>query len=197
MPSYVPPKKNTAYVFTVALVSQTNPLKMQANPTLAAGDVKVSIDNGAQANLATLPTVTPAAGVFVKVSLSAAEMNGDNISIAFIDAAGAEWCDLVINIQTAANQIDDLPALIAAAGTLTSGERNAIADAYLDRVDAIETGIAPRGTLRLLLAALVGKLSGASGTTVTIRNVGDTKNRIVTTVVQGVGDRTGVVTDIT
>ena len=108
MASYVTPKKNTAFVFFVALTSQANPLVLQANPTLAAGDVKVSIDGGAFANLTTLPTVTPAAGTSIQVSLSAGEMNGDNILIAFIDAAGAEWCDLAVGIQTTNQQINDL-----------------------------------------------------------------------------------------
>lgn len=108
MASYVTPKKNTALILYVGLVSQADTKLLKANPTLAAGDFKVSVDGGAFANLATLPTVTPAAGTAVKISLSAAEMNGDNIVVACIDAAGAEWCDQLINLQTTARQIDDL-----------------------------------------------------------------------------------------
>lgn len=108
MPSYVTPKKNTAYILYVGLVDQANTKLLKAAPTLAAGDFKVSIDGGAFANLATLPTVTPAGGTAVKISLSAAEMNGDNIVVTCIDAAGAEWCDQLINLQTSARQIDDL-----------------------------------------------------------------------------------------
>ena len=108
MTSYVSPKKNSAFIFYGAVVSQANTNTMQSNPTIAAGDFKVSIDGGALANLATLPAVTPASSVMVKFSLSAAEMNGDNITVVCIDAAGAEWCDAVFNIQTSARQIDDL-----------------------------------------------------------------------------------------
>ncbi len=36
------------------------------------------------------------------------EMAGDNIQVQFVDAAGAEWCDLVVNIQTTLRQVDDL-----------------------------------------------------------------------------------------
>lgn len=108
MATYFPAKKNTAHVLYVSFISQANTKIMQANPTLAAGDAKVSIDGGALANLATLPAVTPGSSKAVKVDLSAAEMNGDNIVIIFSDAAGAEWCDLVINLQTTARQIDDL-----------------------------------------------------------------------------------------
>ena len=108
MPSYVTPKKNTAYVFYVGLVDQANTKLLKANPTQAAGDVKVSIDGGAFANLATLPDAEPNSSAAVRVQLSSSEMNGDNIVVQFIDAAGAEWCDQLINLQTSARQIDDL-----------------------------------------------------------------------------------------
>lgn len=108
MATYVPAKINTALIVYVDLVSQANTKLFQVAPTIAAGDFKVSIDGGAYANLATLPVVTPAAGSTVKISLSAAEMNGDNIHVQCRDAAGAEWCDLSFNIQTAARQVDDL-----------------------------------------------------------------------------------------
>lgn len=108
MGSYVTPKKNSSFIFFISLASQANPKLFQSSPTLAAGDVKVSIDGGAQANLATLPVVSPAGSTGVKVVLSAGEMNGDNIRVIFSDAAGAEWCDLSVSIQTSARQIDDL-----------------------------------------------------------------------------------------
>jgi hypothetical protein len=92
----------TSYIFYVGLVSQADTKLLKANPTIAAGDFKVSIDGGAFANLTTLPTVTPAAGTAVKITLSAAEMTGTNIFVTAIDAAGAEWCDDCYNIQTTA-----------------------------------------------------------------------------------------------
>ena len=123
MATYVPCKKNDAggFIFYVALISQANTKLFQVNPTLAAGDAKVSIDGGATANLGTLPAVTPAGGRMVKVTLAQAEINGDNIQVFLSDAAGAEWCDLAVNIQTVAMQIDDLasPTNITA-GTITT-----------------------------------------------------------------------------
>jgi hypothetical protein len=47
-----------------------------------------------------LPTVTPASGAIVKIVLTAAEMNGDNVVVQCIDAVGAEWCDQIIDLQT-------------------------------------------------------------------------------------------------
>ena len=108
MPSYVTPKINTEYIFYVSLVSQADTKLLQNSPTMAAGDVKVSTDGAAEANITTLPVVTPASSDALKVTLSAAEMNGDNVRVTFSDAAGAEWCDLTVNIQTSARQVDDL-----------------------------------------------------------------------------------------
>lgn len=108
MATYQPPKRGVEYITYVSLVSQADAKLLQSNPTLAAGDVKISKDGGAFANLNTLPTVTPASGKGVKVTLSATEMTADNVLVIFSDAAGAEWCDLSLNIQTSAQQIDDL-----------------------------------------------------------------------------------------
>ena len=121
MATYQPPKRGVEYITYVSLVSQADAKLLKANPTLAAGDVQISKDGGAFANLATLPTVTPAAGKGVKVTLSATEMTADNVLVIFSDAAGAEWCDLSVNLQTSALQIDDLatPTNITA-GTITT-----------------------------------------------------------------------------
>ena len=108
MATVVPAKKGTAYIFYIGLASQADPRVLQANPTIAAGDVKVATDDGAPGNLVTLPVFDADFTKRVKVSLSAGEMNGDNITMIFSDIAGAEWCDLIVNIQTVANQIDDL-----------------------------------------------------------------------------------------
>ena len=96
----MPPTKNTAYTFYVGLDSQANTNILQANPTLAVGDVKVSIDGGALNNIATLPVVTPALSKVIKVDLSAAEMNGDRIVILFSDITGSEWQDRMFMIST-------------------------------------------------------------------------------------------------
>lgn len=110
MTTQIPVIKNDAAgaILYTALVSQASPAAFQANPTLAAGDVKISLDGGAFNNLGTLPAVTPAAGKAVKITLSQAETNGDNLVIVFSDAAGAEWCDQVMTIPTAPRHLGDL-----------------------------------------------------------------------------------------
>lgn len=70
-----------------------------------------------------------------------------------------------------------------------------VADEILD-AQMVETGLSVRDTLKLCVAALAGKISGASGTTVTIRNaVGDDANRIVATV-DASGNRTAITYDL-
>jgi hypothetical protein len=108
MPTYNTPKRATAFKLYVGLVDQANTKLLKANPTIAAGDFQVSKDGGAFANLTTLPSANPASGRSVMIDLSAAEMTADNVVIQCVDAAGAEWCDLFVNLQTTARQIDDL-----------------------------------------------------------------------------------------
>lgn len=132
-----PPKKNTAYTFYVGLLDQADTKLLKASPTIAAGDFKVSTDGGAFANPATLPAVTPAGGRAVLVTLSAAEMNGDKITVVASDAAGAEWCDLLVSFDTSVRQVDDL------AYPATSG-RSIVVDAA-GLVDANVVKVGPTG----------------------------------------------------
>jgi len=102
------PKKNTAYVFSVGLVDSTDAGVFLTNPTIAAGDFQVSTGFGALANLATLPAVDPANSGIVKISLSAAEMNADEVIVKGKDAAGAEWSDVHVHIDAPVSNIDDV-----------------------------------------------------------------------------------------
>ena len=99
-----PPKKNQAFTFYITLTDATSALgALKANPTIAAGDFTVSTDGGAFANLGTLPTVTPAAGRGVKISMSASEMNGDQVLIIWEDQTSPpEWVAGSVCIETTA-----------------------------------------------------------------------------------------------
>jgi hypothetical protein len=82
---------------------------LKSNPTLEVGDVKVSKDGGAFANITTLPTVTPTGGVSVKITLSDDEMNADNVVIVFQDQTLIkEWADTFIEVQTTVSDIDEV-----------------------------------------------------------------------------------------
>ena len=101
MPSYFPVQKGQPFVFYLGLPDAQDPDFFKLNPTLASGDAQVSTDGAALQPLATIPSVVPVPGKLVKVSLSAAEMNGDNISVVLSDQQGGEWGDVIVNIQTA------------------------------------------------------------------------------------------------
>jgi hypothetical protein len=139
MASYNPVVKNGASgaIFYVSLAPRTANGSWQANPTLAAGDVQISKDGGALANLTTLPVVTPASSKLVKVTLSQTECNADNLIVIFSDAAGAEWCDLTINLQTVAENFDSLGTDIAAVQADTDNIQTRLPAALVSgRIDA-------------------------------------------------------------
>lgn len=108
MASQVPPVNASEFIFYWALVSRADANILQVNPTLAAGDVTVSVDGVDFGNIDTLPVVLPAGGVAIKVVVSAAEMTGDNTNILFHDVAGAEWADTMINAQSVARLFNKL-----------------------------------------------------------------------------------------
>lgn len=100
-----------------------------------------------------------------------------------------------IGSRATQTSVDDLPtnAELASALSTIAAAIDDIPDALLDQVDGVETDLTVRGALRLTLAALAGKLSGANTSTTTIRNVGDTKDRIIATT--DATGRTSVTTD--
>jgi hypothetical protein len=83
-----------------------------------------------------------------------------------------------------------------AAMSLTPSEREAVADAWLDRADGIETGETPRETLRLVRAATLGQSDGFPEGPVHFRDKANTKNRI-TALTDAQGNRTAIATDPT
>jgi hypothetical protein len=98
---YNPPKRGEDFVIQIALEDFASPGTFKSNPTIAAGDFKVSKDGGAFANLTTLPTVTPASSVSVQITLSATEMTADVVMVTCIDqTAPKEWADLSFSIPT-------------------------------------------------------------------------------------------------
>lgn len=168
MADYGIPKSGVAYIFYGCLVSQADTKLFKSAPTLAAGDFKVSIDGGAFANLATLPTNTP--GTFaVKFSLSSAEMTGDNILVVASDAAGAEWCDQCWNIQTSPRGIADL------AYPATTGRSLAVdaSGRVLSDVDTIKTNpVVNAGTVTFpTTATLASTTNITAGTIATVTNL--------------------------
>jgi hypothetical protein len=143
------PISGSAYTFTVSLLSQTDG-SIVASPTLATGDVKISTDGGALANLGTLPTVTPAAGGIVEVNLTSGEVGTAHFSVLFSDAAGAEWKDL--NYHETVQSVGEVSAAAIADAVWDEAQSgHTTADTfgyYLDaRVSAVSSGAASNAVL--------------------------------------------------
>lgn len=93
--------KNDDFAVRIALMDMTASGSFKSSPTIASGDFKLDKDGGGLNNLATLPTVNPAASVLVKITLSATEMNADVVTIVGIDqTTPKEWADFVLSIPT-------------------------------------------------------------------------------------------------
>lgn len=138
MASSVPPVKNAAFTFDIALISQADTDIFKTSPTLAAGDILVSKDGGNFANITTLPTQIQSTGV-LPVALTAAEMNGDRITVLFHDAAGSEWQDAVVTIYTAAQTLDTTDAAVDAVKADTTAILEDTGTTLDNLVDDLET----------------------------------------------------------
>jgi hypothetical protein len=99
------------------------------------------------------------------------------------------------NYATAASisALNNLSAAQVTAAVPTAAQNAA---GLLDLAAGVETGLTVRQGFRLIVAASAGKLSGAATTTVSIRNTGDDKNRVVAQV-DSSGNRTSVTYDLT
>lgn len=200
MASKWPPVKNSAFKFRASLFAQSDN-QIKAAPTLAAGDFKVSIDGGAFANLATLPSEEQTG--MLEIDLSSDEMNGDEIVVKAVDAAGDEWHSAMWVIHTVGQTFDTVDgnidailvdtAEIGAAGAglteaggtgdhLTAVPWNAAWDAEVQSevTDALEVALSDSvpadGSLPSLKQAMYMVVQymmerSVSGTTVTVKKV--------------------------
>lgn len=133
----------------------------KVTPTLAAGDFKIEKDGGAAANLATLPSVMPAAGSSIQIPFSASEMQAKQIVVRMVDAAGAEWNDDCIHIFTVGNpsaymQFDQFSATVA----LSVGSRQEVTGAVWDEV---RSNHVVAGTFGEGVASVRGNVTGNVG----------------------------------
>ncbi len=140
MSEYAVAKRAVAWKGEISLVTQADTKLFQSNPTLATGDVKVAKDDGALANLTTLPYSTNS-DKRVEVALSATEMTADNVYVIFSDAAGAQWCDQGLNIQTGTRALEDL-AYPATSGRSLVVDANGLADATTVKIGPTGAGTA-------------------------------------------------------
>ncbi|MGE0450590.1 MAG: hypothetical protein AB7Q29_13540 [Vicinamibacterales bacterium] len=96
------------------------------------------------------------ASVSGAVSNASAAATAASASATFAEAAA-------VAAVAVEERLPDAPAAVGSAMTLTSGERAAVADAYLDRSDAVETGVTPRKLWQRLAAFVGGAQSKSAG----------------------------------
>lgn len=94
--------------------------------------------------------------------------------------AGASVSADIAGVQTSANAI--VTTLGTPAGASVSADIANVPNTVWDQANGIETGITPRQALQLSGAVLAGKISGADGTTVTIKGLNNSTSRVVATV---------------
>ncbi len=140
---------------------------------LLASESYVAPDN------ATIATIDTAVGLIIeKTNLIPSEpASRTNITA----ASGVTVSAIGSNAITA-------DAIAADAGT-------ELANALLDLANGVETSTTLRQAIRLIVAAAAGKVNGAAGSTVNIRNLADTLNRITATV-DADGNRTAITTNL-
>lgn len=186
-----------ALIFYTVAVSQADTDLFQVNPTIAAGDFKVSTDDGAFGNPATLPAVNPAGGKQIKIVLSVAEMGGKVITVIGSDAAGDEWTDVFIQFFT--TPVATIPdssfarmATVTASTKRSPGVTSGLEGAYVENIASLvclpldpvspdlELGIEGLAWHEILQTAVDGSLDivegdilVVSGTEYPIRAVGD------------------------
>jgi hypothetical protein len=152
----------------------------------------------------------PAVLVGGRMSSDVGSISGDAAAAdnaeAFFDGTGYPGTNNVIpSVTTVTGNVDGSVAggVGSVAAPVTVGTNNdktgyrlsvTGVDDVLDEV--VEGAYTMRQFLRLFASALAAKLSGAATATVTIRDVSDTKNRIVATV-DADGNRAAVVLDVT
>lgn len=174
-----------------------------ANNAIAAAAIASDAITAAKVADGTIDAATFASGAITASAIAANALTAAKIAT---DAIGATQlaADAVTEIQSGLSTLTaaGVRSAVGLASANLDTQLDALptaaenAAALLDITDGVETSITPRQAFRLILAAAAGKLSGAATTTIVIRNVGDTKDRITATV-DANGNRSAVTTDAT
>ncbi len=199
-------KQSTARNRVVLMIDASDHITGKTGLTLT---IKASKDGAAFGSIS--PTVTELEAGFYKLALTTSHTDTLGDFALHITSTGADPTDIVDQIvallpgDAVTLQADQAVNVTKVNGTTqTAGDiiatiptANQNADALLDRSNAVETGLTPRGSLRVIAAALAGKVSGADVNSPVFRNaVADSKDRITATT-DASGNRTAISTDLT
>jgi hypothetical protein len=180
-------------------VSSTDTATVDTWTTTPSGTITYVVFAAAPASTTSVPPVnvtqwlgtacaTPTTAGVPEVDLthvagSAVSTSSAQLGVNVVQAGGTAWGSGAITASAIATGAIDADALAADA-----------VDEILDEV--VEGTVTVRQALRVFLAALGGKLSGAGTTTVTIRDTTDSTDRIVATV-DSSGNRSAVTLTLT
>lgn len=181
--------------------------RIQASGALTASAIRArrsqSTIPGVGSVTANLRAIVPGAATIPGVGSVTASLKAVSNVAASISGLGSVSANLralvplnssISGVASLSPNLKGRGSLSAEITTVTALSPQGLSDELLNNQD-IETGYSLREALRLVLSATAGKLSGAAGTTITIRNVPDTKDRIVATVDSN-GNRTSVTYDV-
>ncbi len=169
-----------------ALLIPALPMEINGNFTLTVTNAQ--LDQVVQLIASGVLALTGSANLAAAVALEAASvfnLTGSALLGGVIPVAAGGVMSLSPSVTLDADAF-----MIASAGGPTPLSPEGLAASLLDEND-IETGYSLRESIRLILAASAGKISGAETTTITIRDINDTINRIIATV-DANGNRTSV-----
>lgn len=169
---------------------KTNPVVNGGTITFPTTATLASTTNITAGTITTVTNLTNAAtnGDLTTTMKASVNVEADT---ALADYDAPTHAELTSELATA----DDATLAAIAALSIPTAVQNA--DALLDRSNAVETGVTPRGALRIMGSVLGGKLSGAGTNTETFRNtVADSKDRVTATVDTS-GNRTAITIDQT
>jgi hypothetical protein len=162
-----------------------------ATLSIASGVNLSGSASGAATATATLQLVVSGQGVAAGTSTATgnvnAALNGAGASSGAATASGSiqalGWISGTANGSATATLVSYATGrLVGSIAPAVELEASSFSTYLLDEED-VESGLTLRKALRLIAAATAGKVSGASGSTVTIKNaVADTRDRIVATV---------------
>lgn len=107
------PVKGKQYIHNLpGLTDVSDPQFFKVTPTIGTGDFKIRMDNGPLNNLAQTPVVDPAGGTNIKITISASEMNAEQVVVIAHDQIGEEWGDWGMTINLPANTTDEIMDLL-------------------------------------------------------------------------------------
>ena len=194
---------------------------VESGLTLTQPDIRLKKNGGAWAQKNAAQTLTHEENGNYEVTLDATDTNTLGLLRLHVHESGAlpVWEDFTVipanvydsliggsdtlDVQVTGMGSGVFTATAVAADAITAtglaaDAANEIADALLNRANAIETGLTPVQAIRLIAAVLAGKVSGGGTGTVTVRNaVADSKDRIVATTPDANGNRSAITVDLT